>query len=386
MKFNKSTTSNLSNTLLKLTLFFGIMTFPVYLLPSGSVQITHILLLMFSLLVLVKIGFPRDKYFYIFLSFLIYCFLTNIFYSFYDYFVVRDSTFEHYIDLIFLTYNFLLTASLISYFKNQKRHNFIVYAIVCAILIILFHLCYQFLFGKFSFRYPALFNNPNQLGYFSVCCFSLIYIFYRNSYISYFNTISLLVLLIFLSIMTLSKAAYISLFLCFLFALKPINFKFSKIIWLIVMLALLFFIILFFLEISETNFYRRMINLPNENDSSLEVRGYFVYLKADILQSIFGMGPKNVYAINRVEIHSTFAMILTSYGFIGFSIFALLILLWIFDIKKSYGIYGVICVCGPTLLYGLTHNGIRFSIFYIFFVASLFITNQIKKEKYSNNL
>ena len=247
-------------------------------------------------------------------------------------------------------------------------------------------LCYQFLFGKFSFRYPALFNNPNQLGYFSVCCFSLIYIFYRNSYISYFNTISLLVLLIFLSIMTLSKAAYISLFLCFLFALKPINFKFSKIIWLIVMLALLFFIILFFLEISETNFYRRMINLPNENDSSLEVRGYFVYLKADILQSIFGMGPKNVYAINRVEIHSTFAMILTSYGFIGFSIFALLILLWIFDIKKSYGIYGVICVCGPTLLYGLTHNGIRFSIFYIFFVASLFITNQIKKEKYSNNL
>ena len=121
MKFNKSITSNLSNNLLKLTLFFGIMTFPVYSLPSGSVQITHILLLIFSFLVLVKIGFPRDKYFYIFLSFLIYCFLINIFYSFYDYFVVRDSTFKHYIEFIFLTYNFLLTTSLISYFKNQKK-------------------------------------------------------------------------------------------------------------------------------------------------------------------------------------------------------------------------------------------------------------------------
>ena len=386
MKFNKSITSNLSNTLLKLTLFFGITTFPLYLLPSGSVQITHILLLMFSFLVLVKIGFPRDKYFYIFLSFLIYCFLTNIFYSFYDYFIVRDSTFKHYIELIFLTYNFLLTTSLISYFKNQKKNNFFVYAIVCGILIIVFHLSYLFLFGKFSFRYHGLFNNPNQLGYFSVCCFSLIYIFYRKSYISYFNTIFLLVLLICLSILTLSKAAYISLFLCFLFALKPINFKFSKIIWLIFILAIIFFITLFFLEISETAFYNRMINLRNENDSSLEVRGYLVYFKANLLQAIFGMGPKNVYAINGVEIHSTFAMILTSYGFIGFSIFALLILLWIFDIKKSYGIYGVICVCGPTLLYGLTHNGIRFSIFYIFFVASLFMTDQINKEKYSKNL
>ena len=65
------------------------------------------------------------------------------------------------------------------------------YAIVCGILIILFHLSYLFLFGKFSFRYHGLFNNPNQLGYFSVCCFSLIYIFYRKSYISYFNTIFL---------------------------------------------------------------------------------------------------------------------------------------------------------------------------------------------------
>ena len=190
-----------------------------------------------------------------------------------------------------------------------------------------------------------------------------------------------MLIVIFLSILTLSKAAYISLILCFMLAIKPFNYKYSKIVWILFFLIILFLFILFFQQISDTSYYRRIINIASEEDSSLEVRGYLVYFKASFLQSIFGLGPKNVYLIHGYEIHSTFAMILSSYGLVGFLIFSLLMFFWILDINKAYGFYGLICVCAPSLLYGLTHNGIRFSIFWIIFVLSIFMSKEFLNQK-----
>ena len=58
----------------------------------------------------------------------------------------------------------------------------------------------------------------------------------------------------------------------------------------------------------------------NESDSSLEVRGYKVF-EGNSFQSLFGMGVKNIFNIQKFEIHSTFFMVLTSYGLIGFLFF-----------------------------------------------------------------
>ena len=74
-------------------------------------------------------------------------------------------------------------------------------------------------------------------------------------------------------------------------------------------------------------------------------------------------------------------MILTSYGLIGFLIFFTLIFIWILDINKTYGLRGVICVCAPSLLYGLTHNGIRFSMFWILFAISIYLSKRDLKIK-----
>ena len=82
-----------------------------------------------------------------------------------------------------------------------------------AILIILFPIIYKFFREKPSFRYTGFFNNPNQLGYFCICCFSLIYLFYRNFILSIlFNVLFLLAVVTLFSILTLSKASYIPLF------------------------------------------------------------------------------------------------------------------------------------------------------------------------------
>lgn len=118
----------------------------------------------------------------------------------------------------------------------------------------------------------------------------------------------------------------------------------------------------------------------SESDSSLEIRGYKVFFEATPLQAIFGMGIKNIIDIHKFEIHSTFFMVLTNYGLIGFLIFSMLILFWILDIKKAYGVRGLICVCAPSLLYGLTHNGIRFSMFWIMFSISIYLSYEFRKK------
>ena len=374
---------NLSNKVLKLLLYFGVALFPLYIFGSGTMQISHFLLLIFSIFVLTVIGIPLNKYFYVFGFFLLYAIIVNIFYIYYDIYFVRDLDNEHLKDLLFLIYNFILTTSLISYFCYQKKFDIISYGLITSILIVLFSWFYQFFMGANNFRFSGFFNNPNQLGYFSLCCFSFLYLFYRNSYISFKLMIILSFILIFFSILSLSKAAYISLIMCFIFAIKPFNYKYSKIVWIIFLLIIVSLFFLYFQQISDTTFFRRIINLPKENDSSLEVRGYYVYFKANFIQTFFGMGPKNVYYNNNFyEIHSTFAMILSSYGLVGFLIFSLLIFFWVLDINKAYGLFGLICVCAPTLLYGLTHNGIRFSIFWILFAVSIFMSkNYILNKK-----
>ena len=118
-----------------------------------------------------------------------------------------------------------------------------------------------------------------------------------------------------------------------------------------------------------------------ETDSSLEVRGYKVFLNATSLQTLFGMGVKNVISINYYDIHSTYAYIFSSFGLIGLLIFFTLIIFWIIDIKNSYGLRGIICVCAPTLLYGLTHNGIRFSMFWIMFAITISLSKEFIKQK-----
>jgi hypothetical protein len=93
------------------------------------------------------------------------------------------------------------------------------------------------------------------------------------------------------------------------------------------------------------------------------------------------MGLNKAYELQGHEIHSTFAIVLTHYGFIGLLIFNLLMLCWVLDIKKSFGLNGVICICAPSLLYGLTHNGIRFSFFWIVFAISIAFSRKLIKQK-----
>lgn len=384
MKSLNPNINNLYNLILKLTLFLGIATSPLYLLSSGSPQLSHLFLFLFSILVLLKFGISRDKYFYFFLFFVFFCFLINIFYIYKDLFQIKFIEIKYLRVPLFLTYNFIITISIISYFRHQKHFDLVLYGLVISILIIFFHLIYEVFSDNLGYRYTAYYNNPNQLGYFSTCCFALVYLMYRNLYLSY-NFMIIFISIIFLfSILSLSKAAIVAIGICAVFTIKPTFHKNSKIIFTIISLAIIYLFIFFFDEIIKTNVFFRMMNMVSESDSSLEMRGYFVFLEGNLAQFIFGMGPKNTFEFHGYEIHSTFANILALYGLIGVLLFSLLTFSWIFYIKNKYGLIGLICVCGPPLLYGLTHNGIRFSFFWVIFAVSLMIEINPKKN-FSNN-
>ena len=365
----------------KISLYLAISLYPIYIFDSGSVQPSHFFLIIFSIVTLLNFKIYINRYIVIFLTFLIYCLFVNIFYFYLEFIAFRDILhFKYLKEVLFLGYNFIITVSLLTFFKYHKEFKQIKYCIFIAIAIIFFSFCYDLYFSQIEFRFTSYFNNPNQLGYFSVCIFSIVYLFYRNNYISYSLLVVLLSVIVLFSMLTLSKASYVSLLLCFFFSVKPINFKYSKIIEFIFLLLIILIFMIFYLQIIELSIFKRTLNMFNESDSSLEIRGYKVFFEGNSFQSLFGMGIKNIFNIQKFEIHSTFFMVLTSYGLIGFFIFLTLMTFWILDINKTYGLRGLICVCAPSLLYGLTHNGIRFSMFWIMFAVSIHLSNEFKKK------
>ena len=75
MKNFNLTDHNYLNVFLKIILFFGSLLYPIYIFGSGTVQIGHFFINYIFNYGLIKIGMPKDKYFYAFLIFLIYCYL-----------------------------------------------------------------------------------------------------------------------------------------------------------------------------------------------------------------------------------------------------------------------------------------------------------------------
>ncbi|MDC0343861.1 hypothetical protein OAN15_02340, partial [bacterium] len=63
---------------------------------------------------------------------------------------------------------------------------------------------------------------------------------------------------------------------------------------------------------------------------------------------------------------------------LGFFAFCAMYFIWSIRVLRFYGFSGLVCLVGPATLYGITHNGTRFTIFWLLFAASL---GMIKKHR-----
>lgn len=347
--------------LLLLLWFLYLILFPFQFFPPGSIQIADFSIIL-GILILLFSSWSIDLYIKNLSYFVVYTLLIGLWY----YFLYQDFDFLKQP----LNYAYCLL-SLIFISQVAKQSVFIITSVLGILISLLIQL---FVLNKLGlnqeqFRITLFFNNPNQLGLWALSFLIFIAflvidrIDFKYKKIILLPSLFLCLFYIFLSI---SQAAIISSALILIILL--IYFLRSKWIYIFfISLSMIFFLFQNDLKIENFNFLtnvqdriEREIN-EDDGDNDLDGRNYtrlgnypqFLFLGA-------GEGKVERFGNNGLEIHSTFANILFSYGFCGLILFSLP---FINFIKLRPLIYT--SLLGSYLFFTLVHNTLRWPLFWI---------------------
>lgn len=377
-------------------IFVAISIFPLYFFGSGSLQITHYFLILFAVFVFLNANFfiVNKVYFFLLLSFLGFMALRQLI------FLVEFN--ELNLDpILFFIFNICIFFALGSYINRNYDGfiNFLKYPVYLSIFFVLagfyftglsfvniepnFNEITQLNGGNMTYsgeRYRAIgtFNNPNQLGFFSVCVGGLVtYLFIteRLNNIEFYLLASIILLLV---VASLSKAAIIAILG---YGLIFFQKRYFKHLWILLILLSLFLIILIsYINLEDLKVFNRILSIGQNNDDSFIARGYGPLFQGDV-RILYGWG-EGFSALNiGHEVHSTFGNILVSYGLIGFFLFSTFIIYIVLRVKTMSNWLFAMALILPSLLYGITHNGIRFTIFWVFLSLLAFTPNMDIKNK-----
>lgn len=351
----------------------GIGIIPVYVFPSGALQPAHLVLALFAGLYLLATGIPRAGWAALLAFLAFYVFALEGVYAF------MGGDPRHMINGAFLAYNCAFAVAVFSYVR-RKGPDPIPLGMSAASLLAVLTVAVSGVnlqeLGETG-RETATFNNPNQLGYFSVCVLSLTYLMYRLGSIRYVYALILFGAALYLSIVSLSKAALVANLAVILFALVPRRSRWGQVAWAFGGLVVFGAVSLLVSRgaFDDYLFMQRLSSIAMEGDSSFESRGYFAILQANAAELIFGLGSETVLRIVGHEVHSTFAAMLNNYGVVGFVLFGGVMFYWVTRVWSGFGFLGMLCIVGPAMLYGLTHYGGRFTLFWLLVAASLAVSS-----------
>jgi hypothetical protein len=349
-------------------LALGLALIPVYLFESGTLQISHFILLVFSALVYGGLGCSLPSFLFLLLLFSGYAVLVETIVA-----AFGGEANNLLLSLSFL-YNFLISLAVyryVSLFGARAISVGVSFSLIIAVLNVIPLGGVAYNTGAAA-RTIASFNNPNQLGFYSACILSLAYLLHRTESFTRTSTFIIYASALILTTFSLSKAAMISNFCIIAFAIWPKRANSNQ--YMLFFLSFLTLAILgsalFSGYFDDYLFVQRLLQAASENDSTLEARGYFVFFDYTPWQQTWGSGTGYVLSLLGREVHSTFISVLANYGLVGFGIFALVFLRWFKIVFSAFGLVGLICIAGPAMLYGLTHNGTRFTVFWILVAAS----------------
>jgi hypothetical protein len=347
---------------------------PFYFWQSGLPQISDFIIIILILTYLLKSGFAIQyfdefkKFILVGLFFILYVLATNLIWM-----VLLDYSLGFLLTSVYYIYNYFIVLLFISlYTEYETKLLEIVYK--SSLISIFIQIFMYFAFGGFSGgRMTAGFNNPNQLGYYALLVLSILLFSSQKIEVNIkwfiFGVLSSTVL----SLASLSKAAiisHISLIFFYIFA-KTKHTKFKRnIIIIFVVLAIILTYTYFYTDLITSNqlytaVNRRISSIGQDSDDSLEGRGYTRIFNHPEYW-IFGAGEGNYYRLSTLfhsfsgEFHSTLGNIQVSYGIIGLLLF--LTFMGIALYKDAFQSWYIIAFI---MAYGLTHNGIRNSFFWI---------------------
>ena len=354
---------------------------PVYFFSSGGVQVSHALILAALGMLLATSYIYIDRFVVVLLFLAFYIFVRESFVVF------GGGAAYGVINSAFVLFSAFSVLVFYHYFEN--KNNISSFASALAISAVVATIAVMItgvspLSVDESIRSTGTFNNPNQLGYFSVCLLSIANVLFLNKSSS--NKIIYFIwgLSVFLAASSLSKAAMISvaagLLVVFYTHLKD---KRGLLVLMLIVPVFVGFLYDSYRDgdLLNYSFVERIRDIGKDRDDSLEERGYGALAEADFGELYWGYGAQKTADIVGHEVHSTIFSFFVTYGLIGGGIFCCLLFMWAWRIWSSFGTVGLIAICSPPMLYGVTHNGSRFTIFWLLVAFSLFVCAERRYER-----
>lgn len=378
----------------KLILFFYSMYFilnPVYLWSSGLPQISDLCIIL-SLIIYsfykkftFRVRKENKSILFVGLLFVIWIIFVNLIWIF------RLQTIDNFLfSTFFYIYNYFLLFYVIALVNHYKNILFeVTYSSVIVSVIIQFFI-YMINGGGDGSRQIGFLNNPNQLGYYSLLILAFLMFFSSKLKIRFSWFILAMVGSVILILASLSKAAIVSmvgLFVFYLFA-NNINKKLKKkfVVYLVLFSTLVFAVYKatdFFQENQLVNSVQERIDsIGNDADDNLEGRGYDrLYNNPEYWLTGAGEGAYYRFSKSNFELHSTLGNLLISYGIVGLTLFALMVLFALRN-DRFRSAYIVLFL----MVYGLTHNGVRNSLLWILLALIAGYSIFQSQKNYKNNI
>lgn len=349
-----------SSTGWRLLLIAYFMAKPFYLFESGTAQIADGVILLLFFICLVSGARPISETAGALRACIIFCiyvfFVTAVWAL-----ILNDlSMLKTPVFYAFNTIIVFIILALSARFGEQAV-KIILFAVVVS-LAVQFALAILFKYSGVvgAARSIMFFNNPNQLGYWALLSASVFCVLSRSLKVRTFTHLAVFALSFFLVAISLSKAATVALLLLFLlhFGRKPWHFILAAMVALISIGVVQE-------ESFVTNLVDRLSDIGSQSDDSAAGRGYdriWNYPK----YLFFGAGELGLqrFPMNTVELHSTLGTVLFSYGMIGTFLFGTV--LWC--LYRRAGLANLLYLA-PAFVYGLTHQGLRFSLLWVLFAA-----------------
>jgi hypothetical protein len=355
-------------------LFAGCAAFPLYLFPSGGLQIAHLLLLCAAMLALLnhRVRFSAPAALLLALAGVAF-FREAIA-------ILNGAPISSVIQAFFVIFNLATIVAVQTTFSNTGSAECYRWGIPLAGAIALAALLItgvQLAGEKIEQRAIGSFQNPNQLAYFSTILFSLTALLYTFDRLSGRMTIVLVAICTLLVSAAASKSGIVGI----LFGLTMLCM--SNNVGRVVGVALVALVLGLWqtgiLDFEEFFFVQRLQDIGADRDDSLAARGYGVLLEGvrGPFSVWFGLGEIAVREANHGnEIHSTYVAYLGLYGLVGGLLYLAFLGSWVWSVFVSVPLVRFAAIVAPPLLFGIAHNGTRFSIFYVLAALSFSLSEQ----------
>lgn len=361
------------NILKKPWIFLFMLSFvfsPFYFWKSGIPQIADILMVL-SFLIFVwshhgafRLSSESKHFLKLCFVFVAYVTLVNVFY----FFSLKSMAFLR--ASLYYVYNFFIVSYILLLHQRHKEDVLrVVY--ISSLISILVQLILFIVGGGFSGRRMILsFNNPNQLARWGIMVVSLILFSSRHIKVTMkWMALSILAGFVFV-FSSLSKAgiiAYVLMIILFYLSKMGNNMLKKRFVFLMLLVLAMMAVSVNIEKLVQSNSlirstYNRILSIGEDSDDSLEGRGYHRITKYPQYW-VFGAGEgeNNRFGKFNKEFHSTLGNIQVSYGIIGTVLFLAFVLT---GVKRDR--YRSWALLLGIMLYGLTHNAIRDSMFWMF--------------------